>query len=153
MSLSAFVGTLGLIVEVLVIIVDVTGRYFGAPLRGAQDISQMSMVLVVFGGMAICDRVGGHINIDLFERAMPRSVLRVGDVVAPLLGAVIFATIAWTVMESAALSRMLNLATNILYLPKAWFQYFMAAMSVITAIAMLLRAVDAAFGLRSPDYE
>ncbi|MWD27154.1 TRAP transporter small permease subunit [Aquicoccus sp. SCR17] len=152
-SLSAFVGTLGLLAEVLVIVVDVIGRYFGAPLRGAQDVTQMSMVLVVFGGMAICDRLNGHINIDLFERAMPAWMLRAGDVIAPLLGAVVFAGIAWTVWESAALSRMLNLATNILYLPKAWFQYFVVVMSLITALAMLLRALDSALGKRSPDYE
>lgn len=139
-SLSALVGTLGLIAEVLVILVDVVGRYFGKPLMGAQDISQMSMVLVVFGGMALCDKVGGHVSVDVFERLLPRRVLWLGDVIAPLLGAVIFCGIAWTVWESAALSRMLNLATNILYLPKAWFQYAIVAMSIITAFAMVLRA-------------
>ena len=138
-SLSAFVGTLGLLAEVIVILADVIGRYFGAPLIGAQDISQMAMVLVVFGGMALCDKVGGHVSVDVFERLFPARVLWLGDVLAPFLGAAIFCAIAWTVWESAALSRMLNLATNIIYLPKAWFQYAVVAMSLITALGMLLR--------------
>jgi len=144
-DLSAILGSIGLLVEVLVILIDVTGRYFGAPLTGAQDISQMTMVIVVFGGMALCDKLGGHISVDVFEHVFPPRVLWLGDVIGPLLGGVIFCGIAWTVWESAALSRMLNLATNIIYLPKAWFQYVMVVLSLITAFGMFLRALTIAF--------
>ena len=147
-SLSAFFGTLALCIEVVVIIVDVIGRYFGSPLTGARDISQMAMTIIVFGGMALCDRVGGHISVDVFESSLPSFVIKLGDIVAPLIGAIIFLVLAWTIWESAALSRMLRLATNILYLPKAWFQYAAVAMCIVTAIAMLLRAAEAAFGGR-----
>jgi TRAP-type C4-dicarboxylate transport system permease small subunit len=68
--LSALIGTLGLITEVVVILVDVVGRAFHHPLTGAQDISTMAMVLLVFGGMALCDRIGGHISVDLFETSI-----------------------------------------------------------------------------------
>lgn len=143
-GLSALFGSIGLIVEVVVILVDVVGRYFGTPLTGAQDISQMTMVIVVFGGMALCDKLGGHISVDIFEHVFPTRVLWLGDVIAPLLGGVIFCGIAWTVWESAALSRMLNLATNIIYLPKAWFQYIMVVMSIITAFGMFMRGLGIA---------
>ncbi len=144
--LSALVGTLGLMIEIIVILADVVGRNFGMPLLGAHDMSTMAMVLIVFGGMAICDRVGGHIAIDLLEHTMPGWMIRAGDVVSALLGAVIFAGIAWTVWESAELSRMLNLSTNIIGLPKAWFQYAVVAMSVITALGMALRATGLILG-------
>lgn len=150
-NLSAFFGTVCLMLQVTVIIVDVVGRYFGSPLTGARDITQMAMVIVVFGGMALCDRIGGHISVDVFENFLPARLNRLSDIVSPLIGAAIFFAIAWTVWESAALSRMLNLATNIIYLPKAWFQYVMVVMSVITGIAMLLRAAEAAIsGKRAP---
>lgn len=141
-SLSAFIGSAGLLVEVGVILTDVIGRYFGSPLRGAQDISQMSMVILVFGGMALCDKVGGHISVDLFEKAFPDWLNRLADVLSALLGMVIFLGIAWTVYESSKLSLMLNLATNVIYLPKAYFQWALCGFSVITAFAMLLRAID-----------
>ena len=144
--LSALIGTLGLLAEVAVILIDVVGRYFHAPLRGAQDISEMAMVFVVFGGMALCDKVGGHISVDIFEGAMPRWMIRLGDIVSALLGAAIFLGIAWTTWDSAALSRMLNLATNIIQLPKDRFQYFIIAMSLVTALGMALRAVALMLG-------
>jgi TRAP-type C4-dicarboxylate transport system permease small subunit len=149
-GLSAFVGTLGLIAEVAVILTDVIGRYFGTPLRGAQDVSTMGLVLIVFGGMALCDRLGGHIAVDVLEPAFPPWLNRAGDIASALLGALVFAGIAWTLVQSAALSRMLHLATNIIYLPKAWFQYAAIAMSLITAFGMLLRAVTLALGRPSP---
>ena len=150
-SLSVFVGTVCLALQVAVILVDVTGRYFGSPLTGARDITQMAMTMVVFGGMALCDRIGGHISVDVFEDYLPDALNRLSDIISPLIGAAIFFGIAWTVWESAMLSRMLNLSTNILYLPKAWFQYVVVVMSIITAIAMLLRAVEAAIsGQRAP---
>ena len=59
-----------------------------------------------------------------------------------LFGAVIFAALAWTVMESAKLSVMLNLSTNLLELPKAWFQWALSGFSVLTALGLALRAIE-----------
>ena len=70
-GLSATIGSIGLIVEVGIILVDVIGRAFGSPLYGSQDLVTMTMVLLVFGGMALCDRRGGHIAVDIFERNFP----------------------------------------------------------------------------------
>ncbi len=140
-GLSALLGTLGLLAEVAVILIDVVGRYFGAPLKGAQDVSQMAMTLVVFGGMALCDRMGGHVAVDVFENRLPTWAILLGDRISAFLGALIFAGIAWTLVESAALSRLLNLSTNIIYLPKAHFQYIVAAMCMVTALGMTLRGI------------
>jgi len=145
-NLSAIVGSAGLLVEVLVILVDVIGRAFGRPLLGSQDITTMTMVIVVFGGMAICDRRGGHIAIDVFERFFPASFNRLIDAASALLGSAIFVTMAWAVNESAQLSVMLNLSTNLLTLPKAWFQWVLCAFALLTAFGMLLRAIELATG-------
>jgi TRAP-type C4-dicarboxylate transport system permease small subunit len=145
-GLCAFSAGLGLLTVVAVILADVVGRAFGAPVMGARDVSEMTMVIVVFGGMALCDRSGGHIVMDLFERHYPPAVNRWIDIIAALLGAVIFAAIAWTVWESAGISRMLNLSTNLLNLPKAWFQWALAGFAVVTALALALRALELALG-------
>ncbi len=71
MRLSAAIGSVALVLEVITILVDVIGRAFGHPLFGSRDIITMAMVIVVFGGMALCDRVGGHISVDLLERHYP----------------------------------------------------------------------------------
>ena len=152
-GLSAFFGTIGLIVEVAVILVDVIGRAFGHPLFGSQDLITMTMVILVFGGMALCDRQGGHIAVDLMEKRYSRSMNRAIDIVSALLGAVIFAFIAYAVFDSAKLSQMLNLSTNLLRLPKAWFQWGLSALSLLTAFGMMLRAIELTLSGRDVRHE
>ena len=141
-GLSATFGAVALVFEVGVILVDVVGRALGHPLFGSQDMITMVMVVLVFGGMALCDRKGGHISVDLLERRFPGAVNRVIDIVAALLGAIIFAFIAWAVWDSSRISQMLNLSTNLLNWPKAWFQWALCAFSLVTAFGMALRALE-----------
>jgi TRAP-type C4-dicarboxylate transport system permease small subunit len=143
-GLSATIGAAGLLLEVIIILVDVIGRAFHKPLFGSQDLITMTMVIVVFGAMAICDRRGGNIAIDVFEHMFPDRFNRAMDIISALVGAAIFAMIAWTVLDSAKLSIMLNLSTNLLNLPKAWFQWALAAFAILTAAGMLLRALELA---------
>lgn len=143
-GLSAAVGSAGLLVVVVVILVDVIGRTLGSPLYGGQDITMMAMTVLVFAPMALCDRLGGHISVDLFERYFPRALNHVIDVVVALLGAVIFAVLAWATWDSAQLSVLLNLSTNLLYLPKAWFQWAMIVFLILASLGLLLRAAELA---------
>ena len=50
----------------------------------------MGMVVLVFGGMAMCDRDGGHIAVDLLEPRFSPAVNRFIDIISALLGAIIF---------------------------------------------------------------
>jgi TRAP-type C4-dicarboxylate transport system permease small subunit len=139
-GLAAIAGGVAVFGEVAVILTDVVGRQFGRPLAGARDLSQMLMVLVVFGGMALCARRGGHIVVDVFERSFPPWLNRLTDVVGAAAGAVIFLAIAWALFEAARVSQMLNLATNVIGLPRAWFQWAIFAFSLVTALALAMRA-------------
>lgn len=147
-GLAAAIGAAALVFEVGVILVDVVGRAFGHPMFGSQDLITMGMTILVFGGMALCDRKGGHIAVDLFEARFPGWFNRAVDVFSALLGAVIFGFIAWAIWDSAKLSQMLNLSTNLLRLPKFWFQWAICGFSVLTALGMLLRAVELALSGR-----
>lgn len=141
-SLSAALGSIGLIFVTLVILIDVIGRGIQTPLYGSQDLMTMTLVIVIFGGMAICDRQGSHVAVDLLESYFPDALNRAIDILSALLGALIFVALAYTVYESAKISTMLNLSTNLLRLPKAWFQWGLCCLSLLTAVAMLLRAVE-----------
>ncbi|GAB4511859.1 MAG: TRAP transporter small permease [Roseibium sp.] len=143
-GLSTFTGAAALTVVMGVILVDVIGRAFGSPLFGSHDIVTMTMSLIVFGGMALCDRKGGHISVDLLERHFPGVLNRIVDIFSAVAGSVIFAGIAWYVYDYSKISVMLNRQTNLLDLPIAWFQWAIAALALITAFAMLLRALELA---------
>jgi TRAP-type C4-dicarboxylate transport system permease small subunit len=94
--------------------------------------------------MAQCDRLGGHIAVDLFERFFPAKLNYLIDIVVAIFGAAIFAALAWATWDSSQLSVMLNLSTNLLYLPKAWFQWAMVAFTLLASLGLALRAVELA---------
>ena len=144
-NLSASIGACGLLFSVGVILIDVIGRAFGRPLYGSQDMTITAMVVLVFGAMALCDRNGGHIAVDVFERYFPAAMNRAIDVISALIGAVIFLALAWAVWESAKLSVMLNLSTNLLYIPKAWTQWALVGFCLLSAFGLGLRAAELAF--------
>lgn len=140
-GLSAFLGAVALTAITVTVIVDVVGRLFHAPLYGARDIVQMAAVFVVFGGMAYCERTGGHITVDILEPVFSARVNRALVILGSLVGAVVFALIAWQVWEASKLSLLLKMSTNILFLPRAPFQYAMAAMSALASLYLLLKAI------------
>ena len=105
----------------------------------------MGMAILVFGGMALCDRQGGHIAVDLLEPKFSDRLNRAIDIIAAGTGSIIFLMIAYTIHESAKLSEMLNISTNLLRLPRGWFQWGVSGLSIITALGMALRAAELFF--------
>lgn len=149
-DLSATLGTVALIFVTATVLVDVVGRSFGHPLYGSQDMTTMAFIIIVFGGMALCDKQGGHIRVDLFEHHLSERLNHLIDIAVDLLGGVIFLFIGYAVLKSAQLSVMLNLRTNLLGLPQAWFQWLLAALALITGLALLLRAAEFLISGKSP---
>ena len=145
-GLSAILASLALAVEVVIILSDVISRELGDPIYGSRDIVTMAMVIVVFGGMALCDRRGGHISVDLLERYFPPALNRVLDAFSAALGAVIFVMLAWAIYGVIALNARFGISslTNLLGLPIDAFRWSFIVLSLIAALGMALRAVEIA---------
>lgn len=123
----------------LMLLVDVAGRAFGHPLFGAQDVAEMAMVVITFGVVALLDRTGGQIRVDLMKPVMRPWLNRLSGRVSAVLGLAIYLVLAWTLWDGAKLSQLLMLNSNILGLPRAPFQYAMAAFALIAALSAALR--------------
>lgn len=122
------------------LLADVVGRAFGVPLFGAQDLAEMAMVLMTFGALALLEQRDAQIRVELFKPLMPQWLIACGDMLAAILGSALWFALAYAIWESAALSSLLNLASNILKLPKAPVQYAVAALIAIAGAINLLRA-------------
>ena len=139
---SARISAVALIFIMLVICADVIGRTQGHPLYGSHDVVTMVMVVVVFGAMPLCDRTGGNISVDLFEKKFSPGMNRVLDIVSSAIGAMFFACVCYATFESAKISKMLNLSTNLLELEKVWFQYSICAFCAVSAFGLTLRFIE-----------
>ncbi len=150
-DLSVLLGAVGLLVALGTTTADVVGRAFGRPLYGARDVVSMAGVFVVFGGMAHAHRKGAHVAVDLLERHFSPGLNRVLTVAGHMLGAAVFLLIARQFWLQVDLARMLNMSTNLLYLPRAPFLMAMSALSAICALSMTLNALQLIFGHQKPE--
>ena len=64
----AYAAGAALLWLMLLTVVAVVMRYvFNAPILGAQDISELSLAVVVFLGIPYCGWTGGHVAVDLIS--------------------------------------------------------------------------------------
>lgn len=109
---SVALGGLGLLVSMFLGVADVIGTSMGAPVPGALEMTESTMVLVVFGGLAYAQIRRSHIRVELvYLRAGPklRSVM---DLVAVLSALVFFGLLGWQGFNEALYSWSIAEATS-----------------------------------------
>lgn len=126
-------------------VVDVIGRYvFHAPIFGAQDLSELTLILIVFGAMAFCGRTDGHVSVDLFVAVIGPKRMRVADMLTNLAASFILGILSWRAYENAKLSEMLEAASNLLQIPLAPFHLVVSGGAALYALVALVQAITTA---------
>ena len=75
---------------------DVIGRYFlGRPIKGASDLTELIMLIVVFLGLGYTQVVRGHVQVDALIRVLPKHIPPILEPFTSFLGAGILALISW----------------------------------------------------------
>ena len=94
------IGMVMLILMMLVVAIDVTGRYlFNKPLPGSIDIVELLMVIVVFFALAYCGE--GHLRVDIVYGHLPKRVQLILDCITFAAGVFIVALISWQLFARA----------------------------------------------------
>lgn len=125
-------------------VLDVAMRYlFNAPFRGSLELTEFTMALVVWLGMAYCGWTGGHIAVDLFESWLERPWLRWLPALLSLTGAAVFAVMAWQVVIETA--DTMGKVSNMMRIPHYPFKLAVAFGAGVFALVL---TVEAARGLR-----
>ena len=136
--LSAFAG-LCLIVLMLLIFVDVIGRYFfNSPMTFSVELVELMMGLLVCFGLATTALHGGHVSVDLVGGMAPAVVNWIFARLAALAGVIFLAIMAWKLWERAAVAQADGLVTPILFLPVYPVIYLMSLGSLAALLVCTL---------------
>jgi TRAP-type transport system small permease protein len=77
-------------------IYNILGRWlFGAPFRGTVELTQLSMIAIVYLGFAWAQHNDDHISVDILYVRFGKRGQAVLDAVAALISFVVLALIAW----------------------------------------------------------
>ena len=125
----------------LVTFVDVVARYlFNFPLRGAFEVTELLLLVLIFAGLPLVSHADEHVTMDFIDRVLPPAG-RVALVraVHALVAAVMF-FLTWQVWIKAGRIAGYGDTTDVIKIPVGPFVYFMAAMIALTALVHVYKA-------------
>jgi TRAP-type C4-dicarboxylate transport system permease small subunit len=129
-----------LFAAMLIIVVDVTGRYlFARPLTGADDLIGIIMALAVFTGLPIVTARGQHVKVDFGIKNTPSGFRRVLDVVFAVIGAGVLALISYQTLALAGSMADFGDTSPMLKIPLAPVATALAVLALVAAVAQVAR--------------
>jgi TRAP-type C4-dicarboxylate transport system permease small subunit len=134
------VGGAGMLVSMFLGTGDVVGTQFlGLPVPGAKEITESTMVLIVFGALAYAQIRRAHIRVELVYTHMSGRVQAAMDVVADLAGIVFFGILTWQCTGEAMLSwRIGEAADGLLRFPLYPARWILVIGAVLLIVQLLV---------------
>jgi TRAP-type C4-dicarboxylate transport system permease small subunit len=132
-----------LLAMMLLTTVDVVARYvFNRPLRGAFEVTELLLLVLIFAGLPLVSFTNEHAVMDFIDRLLGRRELRGLQGGVELVSAVLMFGLAWLVWGKADRIWAYRDATDVLRILYGPFVYFMALTLALAGIVHLYKAVE-----------
>ncbi len=123
--------------------VDVVARYvFNRPLRGAFEVTELLLLVLIFAGLPLVSFTNEHAVMDFIDRLLGRRGLRGLEGGVELVSAVLMFGLAWLVWGKADRIWAYRDATDVLRILYGPFVYFMAVALALAGVIHLYKAVE-----------
>jgi len=105
-------GSVGMMISMFICVADVLGTNFlGWPVPGTLEITESTMVLIVFGALAYTQEKRGHIRVDILHYFMSPRVKSLMDALTHMIAFVYFLLLGWYSIGELAYSWEMREAT------------------------------------------
>lgn len=147
-SLMGWIALLFLAFMMLAITIDVVARaWMGRAVPGLFEMSELSMVMVVFMGLGLTLIDDAHIRVTMLTDRLPRRWSQLSTALAWLLAALTFAMLAWpSSMEAAYSFAIREFRWGSFQMPIWWAKIAVAAGLWFAALQALVHALLVATG-------
>lgn len=109
---TVLIGGVGLMTSMGLGVADVVGTYLGHPVPGAYEVTESTMVLVVFGGLTYAQIKRKHIRVELIHQMMGNRGQSLMDILADIAALVFFGLLVWQGWNEALYSLQISEATS-----------------------------------------
>jgi len=131
-----------LLALMIVVLIDVLGRnLLNRPLPWGTELLEVLLAVMIFALYPVLGASGGHITVDLISLRI--SIERVQRLVAGLLGATLFALIAWCLGLMASRAADYGESTPLLAIPYSAVLGSLSALSAVTTLGFLIATAAA----------
>ena len=145
-AVAMFCGGVVLASFMIVIVVDVTGRYvFNAPLYGSLDLTVVLLVLAVSCAIGYGGRTGAHVTADMVTTVIGPRFELISAICIKAMAAAITALWSWRLFVTGSTAGRLEESTQLLNIPFQPIYYALAvgiglySAVLITELLVLIR--------------
>jgi TRAP-type C4-dicarboxylate transport system permease small subunit len=119
---------------------DVVARYLlNRPIRGAFEITELTLLVLIFAGLPLVSHADEHVTMDFIDRILPPRL--VGAWIRAMHGAcaALMVFLTWQIWIKAGRISAYGDTTDTLRIPVGPFVYFMVAMIALTGLIHLYK--------------
>ena len=114
---------------------DVVARYlFNLPIRGAFEVTELTLLVLIFAGLPLVSHADEHVTMDFIDRVLPQAAQRALVRIVHAICAAIMFFLTWQVWIKAGKIAGYGDTTDVLKITVGPFVYFMAAMILLTGL-------------------
>jgi TRAP-type C4-dicarboxylate transport system permease small subunit len=122
--------------------VDVVARYvFNRPLRGAFEITELLLLVLIFAGLPLVSHADEHVTMDFIDRLLGRHRGLWQRAMQAVCAAIMF-LLTWLVWLKANRISAYGDVTDVLRIVYGPFVYFMALMIALAGLIHLYKALE-----------
>ena len=119
---------------------DVVGRYLlNRPIRGAFEITELGLLVLIFAGLPLVSHADEHVTMDFIDRILSPRVARAWIRAMHAVCAAIMFFLAWQVWIKANRIASYSDTTDVLRIAIGPFVYFMALMIGLTGLVHVFK--------------
>jgi TRAP-type C4-dicarboxylate transport system permease small subunit len=121
---------------------DVVGRYLlNKPIRGAFEITELALLILIFAGLPLVSHADEHVTMDFIDRMLPPAAVRAWIRCMHVVCAAIMFFLAWQVWIKATRIAGYGDTTDVLRIVIGPFVYFMSAMIGLTGLVHVFKMI------------
>jgi TRAP-type C4-dicarboxylate transport system permease small subunit len=122
---------------------EVIGRFvFNRPIVAVLEFSQIMQAMMVFLAWAYTTAERSHVRVEMFCRALPLRVQAILEFIFDIVVIVLFGLIAWKATEKAVFYWETNMQVDILFIPLAPFQLFLAVGAGLLCLELIAQMIE-----------
>jgi TRAP-type C4-dicarboxylate transport system permease small subunit len=122
---------------------EVIARFvFNRPIVAVLELSQIMQAMMVFMAWAYTTASRSHVRVEILIRRFSPRVQAIQDFVTAIIVIILFALVAWKATEKAVFYWENNMQVDVLFIPLAPFQLFLAVGAVLLSLELIAQMLE-----------
>jgi len=149
-AVLGFAASALLMLMMVLTFADVVARYLlNRPIRGAFEITELTLLVLIFAGLPLVSHADEHVTMDFIDRILPPAGRRALVRLVHAACAAIMFFLTWQIWIKAGKISGYGDTTDVLRIAVGPFVYFMDAMIALTGLVHLYKIYEPGDGSAS----